>query len=528
MQQLFHLGIDVGGTNTDTAILSERTVVASSKTPTSANVRTGIVDSVKKVMDIGDVRADQVGAAMIGTTQFTNALVERRRLQKVGIIRIAAPATMALRPCVGWPSELKEAVYGQEYILAGGLQYDGREIAPLDEIGLVRACEDIRNRGLKSVALSSVFSPIDQRIENRAADIIGTELPGVHVTCSSEIGRIGFLERENATIMNAALIEFAGLVVDSLCGGLRDLAIDAPLLVSQNDGSVMSTDELKRFPVLTFASGPTNSMRGAAFLSEISDGIVVDIGGTTSDIGVLLGGYPRESSIVPDIGGVRTNFRMPDILSLGLGGGTMVRAGTESKEPSFGPESVGSQLTTKALVFGGETLTATDIAVAAGYADVGDASLVKGLDKRLVESAVCSIHSRLAIAIDRMKTSAEDVPIVLVGGGSILINRELPGVSEIVVPENAAVANAIGAAMSQVSGDIDQVFLYGRDGRGASIKKAKSLAEKRALQSGALADSVQIVDVDEVPVAYVPNGATRVRVRAIGNLDINALRRAGG
>ena len=96
----------------------------------------------------------------------------------------------------------------------------------------------------------------------------------------------------------------------------------------------MSVEYTERYPVATFASGPTNSMRGAAFLSGLDDCAVVDIGGTTADVGMLQHGFPREAAVAVDIGGVRTNFRMPDVLSLGIGGGSLVRA---DGEPTVGP-----------------------------------------------------------------------------------------------------------------------------------------------------------------------------------------------
>ena len=104
------------------------------------------------------------------------------------------------------------------------------------------------------------------------------------ITLSSMIGRIGLLERENAAIMNACLSELA---VRTIAGfrGAGEMHIDAPLYISQNDGTLMSADFAESFPVLTFASGPTNSMRGAAFLTGLKDAIVIDMGGTTTDVG---------------------------------------------------------------------------------------------------------------------------------------------------------------------------------------------------------------------------------------------------
>ena len=93
----------------------------------------------------------------------------------------------------------------------------------------------------------------------------------------------------------------------------------------------MSADFAEQYPVLTFASGPTNSMRGAAFLSGLKDAMVVDVGGTTSDVGALTHGFPREASVAVEIGGVRTNFRMPDVYSFGLGGGSLVQRGSAAR-----------------------------------------------------------------------------------------------------------------------------------------------------------------------------------------------------
>ena len=115
----------------------------------------------------------------------------------------------------------------------------------------------------------------------------------------------------------------------------------------------------EKFPVLTFASGPTNSMRGAAFLSGVHDAIVVDIGGTTSDVGSLQKGFPRQATVAVEVGGVRTNFRMPDVFSIGLGGGSLVvETGDGIK---VGPTSVGYRIVSEALIFGGTTLTTTDV-----------------------------------------------------------------------------------------------------------------------------------------------------------------------
>lgn len=316
--------------------------------------------------------------------------------------------------------------------------------------------------------------------------------------------------------MNASLAGMAVDVVGSFTQALQALGIKCPLYVSQNDGTLMPPHLAQHYPVLTFASGPTNSIRGGGMLSGLDDCIVVDIGGTTSDVGVLSGGMPRESSIAVDVGGVRTNFRMPDVLSIGLGGGSRIRY--TDADVTVGPDSVGYALHTEGLVFGGATLTATDIAVAAGMAPIGDADAVSHLERGLVVRALRRIATMLEDSVDRMKTSSSVVPVVLVGGGSVLAPRELRGAGQVVVPAHAGVANAIGAAIAQVSGEVDQVYSYEQLGRETALQQARTEATRRAVAAGAQDSTVRIADVEELPLQYLPGAAVRVRVKAIGEL----------
>lgn len=515
------IGIDVGGTNTDAVLMDGQTVVASTKRPTTRPVEDGIIAAIKAVLADSGVDVAAIEAVMIGTTHFTNAFVEAKRLLEVGIVRLSLPSASGIPPLSDWPERLKAAVGNHIYEVAGGYQFDGRENAPLDEAAIAAAARDIKAKGIKTVAVAGIFSPINAAQEERAAEIICNEHPGVTITLSQAIGRIGMLERENAAIMNASLAELSTKVVNSFRTALKELGITAPFYISQNDGTLMSAEFVEKYPVLTFASGPTNSMRGAAYLSGARHAIVADIGGTTTDIGILSNGFPRESSVNVDIGGVRTNFRMPDIFAIGLGGGSLVRA--DGSKLTVGPDSVGFRLLQEGLVFGGSMLTASDIAVAAGYADMGDKSRVAGLDKAMVARAVDEIHRLLTEAVDRMKSSAAKVPLILVGGGAVLINRDIPGASEVIVPENAGVANAIGAAIAQVGGEVDRVFSYEEMGRDGAMAAAKREAIERAVAAGAAPGSVEIVDLEELPLQYVPGGAVRLKVRAVGDLAAEAV-----
>ena len=157
----------------------------------------------------------------------------------------------------------------------------------------------------------------------------GAHLRGVRgrhgCVLSHTVGSLGLLERENATILNASLLTVARRVVNGFRDTLVNLGLDVESFLTQNDGTLMTVEEADRYPVLTVGSGPTNSMRGACALAGLSDALVIDVGGTSADIGILINGFPRESTAAVEVGGVRTNFRMPDLISVGLGGGTIVR-----------------------------------------------------------------------------------------------------------------------------------------------------------------------------------------------------------
>lgn len=511
------IGVDVGGTNTDAVLMDGSAVVAWHKTPTTEDVTTGIVNAITGVLQSDQIDRGEIDAVMIGTTHFTNALVERRRLLRVAAVRIGLPATAALPPMVDWPDDLRIATGKHIFMLEGGHEFDGREIAPLNESAVKEVAEEMARLDIRSAAITSVFSPVNSEMEQRCAEILRTSLSDVYINLSHEIGRVGLLPRENAVIINAALRELAGHVIRAFEEALGRIGLDVPFYISQNDGTLMSASFAEQYPVLTFASGPTNSMRGAGFLSKVSEAIVVDIGGTTSDVGMLVQGFPRESSTTVEVAGVGTNFRMPDVLSFGLGGGSEVRVDGRLR---IGPQSVGYELTQRALVFGGDVLTATDIAVAAGYAEIGDPARVHDLERALVSEGVDRMRSMIEISVDRVKTSEGDVPVVLVGGGAILVDQEIEGASEIIRPDHAPVANAIGAAIAQVGGEVDRVYSLAEQPRDEALADAKTEAMRKAVDAGAQEGTVQIVDVEEVPLAYLPSNAVRIRVKAVGDLAL--------
>ena len=516
---MYKLGIDVGGTNTDAVLIDENLhVVASIKQHTTANIYDGILNAVRAVLQQSGIDRKDIRQAMLGTTQCTNAIVERKNLAPIGILRIGAPASRGVPLMVDWAEDLKKIAV-KTAIVGGGFEYDGKELAPFDVSAATEFFEALKKENVKSVAISCVFSTVRNDHELAAAklcrEVMGDD---VHVSISSEIGSMGLIERENATILNAALYKVAQSFTEGFAQSLADEGVtNAQIYLSQNDGTLMTMDYARRYPILTIACGPTNSIRGASYLSQIKNAIVIDVGGTTTDLGVIQNGFPRESGVAVTIGGVRTNFRMPDVVSIGLGGGSIVRQQPDGSV-TVGPDSVGYQITEKALCFGGDTCTATDIAVRLGMTELGDKALVAGIDEAFAKKAMAAIRALCEDSIDAMKVSSEDVDVILVGGGSIVLPEDLAGAKSVTKHEYGGVANAIGSAISKVSGTYEQLIDYNEIPRDEALEKARAEAVELAVAAGAIRETVEIVDAEDVPLQYYPGNTARVKVKAAGDL----------
>lgn len=513
----FRVGIDVGGTNTDAVVLdAQNRVLARTKQPTSPDVTTGMRDALAEVLGQVGPDAPRVGRVMLGTTHATNAILQRRGLGRVAVIRLGAPATTAVPPLEAWPQDLRRAVAVSSVIVAGGHLVDGHPIAPLDRDAVRRALAGAAGRA-DAVAVTGVFSPAFSDQELETAELVREELGDCPVSMSHEIGSLGLLERENATVLNAALFGVARDVTRALGAVLADRHLDAAPFFAQNDGTLMALEYAARYPVLTIGSGPANSIRGAAFLSGVQDAVVADVGGTSTDLGVLINGFPRESAAAVEIGGVRTNFRMPDILSLALGGGTVL--GGTADSPTVGPESLGYRIGTKGMAFGGTVPTLTDAAVRAGRSTVGNADLrsVPAPTRALLSAALKAADLRIEEAVDQVGLGKADRPLIAVGGGAFLIPDNVPGATEVLRPSDGDVANAVGAAIALVSGRWDTIAPAG-EGRRKAIDEACEMAVRRAVQAGADPGTVEIVELSEVPLSYLPEPALRVHVKAAGPL----------
>jgi N-methylhydantoinase A/oxoprolinase/acetone carboxylase beta subunit len=387
----------------------------------------------------------------------------------------------------------------------------------LDEDAVVAFAKACAGSG-DAIAITGVTSPANPDHELRARDLViqtlGESYP---VTLGHEVGGLGLIERENSAVLNGALRFVGNDIVNGLQRALDAHHLDADIYITQNDGTLLVAAEAARRPIMTIGSGPTNSMRGAAYLSGVSNAIVMDVGGTSTDVGLLIDGFPRESALAVEIGGVRTNYRMPDLISIGLGGGSLVHEPDE-EGPAAGPDSVGHELHQRALVFGGDVLTLSDISVAAGRADFGNPALVQDLVRDNVTRVLGWVDDRVQLLTDRIKAAHVELPLIAVGGGAHLVPDRVDGVPEVIRHRYGGVANAIGAAISEASGSVDRSMRYDDSSREECIAEATAAAIDAAIHAGADPARTRITTVNEIPMAYMPGNCARVQVKAVGPL----------
>jgi len=459
------IGIDIGGTNIDAVLLDEdEKILRSCKIPQDL----GVEQAIKALSP------PSIKAIHIGTTLATNAILEGKGLFKVGVIRLAGQRPGTLDPCFKWPEHLRDNVFVGVRTVMGGYRCDSLEMAPLKEAEIKQAFKELRDLGMESLAVVGVFSPLCGIQEDQVREIIG-DFP---ITLSSEIGGMGFIARENAAILNAALKK-------PMKSAFERLETLGPIFITQNDGSLLTVKEAIEKPLLTISSGPTNSFIGGVKIAGLQDALIVDIGGTSVDIGIVLSGYPRRSLGQATIGGIPLNFRMPDVISLPIGGGSVIR----QNETGFtiGPDSIGCRLFKEGVSFGGDIMTLTCAA--------------KNSIKPVLESAL----NRVQEGIRLMRGSQKHIPVLAVGGGAFMLQDIVDQ-----IPENSGVANAYGSALAEISYTVDTVISLEEN----KLESIKEEALQCAMNKGSKAP--RIVDMQVIPYHYIPGKMARIVVTASG------------
>lgn len=511
------IGLDVGGTHTDGVILNaEGKAVAWGKTTTTPHLGDGIRTIIAQLLAQTNIKTETILRVVMGTTHATNAILEGKHLLPTGLLRLLNGKPRYPSSGFGWPQALKHSVIGAVECCEGGYECDGKASPRFNRREVREAIERLLEAGVGSISVVGAFSPLNGNQEGEVQDLVQEIVGGPFpVTLSHKIGGIGLIERENATLLNSALKQVIAQEFASIKRMLHQMGILAPFWMTQNNGSLLSIEEAIDFPIRTIGAGPTNSFIGAAKLCALADAIVVDIGGTSTDIGIIEGGYARGSFQAAAIGGIPLHFAMPDMISLALGGGSCVEL-REMGRYQVGPHSVAKQLQEKSRVFGGNVLTLTDIGVMLGYMPLeGRGALSMGLGEAEAKTISQEVCRQVYQSIVRLRGRKHTLPVILVGGGALLLQQlferdDIEGI----IPEGAGIANAYGAGLAEISGTVDKVVSLKE--REETLNALKEEAKEEVIRQGCDEKKVRIARVSILPFAYTSEALARVSVTAAG------------
>jgi N-methylhydantoinase A/oxoprolinase/acetone carboxylase beta subunit len=372
----FHVGIDVGGTFTDLFAIDDSTGrIVTEKADSSADVVSGVID----VLARSGIEPSSVKTFVFGATTATNALVERKTapvafLGTRGFTDVLEIRRTWRQHLFGWQWQrpIPLVPHDLRFGIGGRINWKGEEIQPLDLSDVDRAIDKIRRRGIRSIAVSLLFSFLNHSHEQAVRRRFQESAPEIDVILSSDINpEIKEYERASTTVIAASLKPLVDRMLGQLEEGLAAHGVVAPPQVIKSNGGIMSALSARAKPLEMVRSGPAGGVASAIRLSRdlgLPNLITIDIGGTTADVSVITNGeatYTQQTDLAWDI---PLRLAMADVRSVGAGGGSIAsldRAG----RLKVGPESAGSRPGPVAYGRGGSEPTVTDAALAAGLLD---------------------------------------------------------------------------------------------------------------------------------------------------------------
>jgi N-methylhydantoinase A/oxoprolinase/acetone carboxylase beta subunit len=323
------LGIDTGGTFTDAAVvdLDTKKVIAKAKAPTTYHdLSIGIASAIEQVVRMGGFDVKEIYLVGLSTTLATNSLLTGKG-GEVGLIG------MGWKPADDWVLGCKIARF-----VKGEFDSLGRMVEPQDEEELSAAIREVA-KDVDAIVISGMFSVTNPWHEEHAAELVRqlTNLPVV--TGHSLTGELGIKERTITAVLNARLLPVIEEFLTAVKSALTAMNIKARILVFKGDGGLMSLEVAMKTPVETILSGPAASLMGGKALAQLDDCIVVDVGGASTDIAFLEGGFPRLDLDGAIVGEWRTRVKAIDMWTCGLGGDSLVSL-TEDGDLLIGPQRV--------------------------------------------------------------------------------------------------------------------------------------------------------------------------------------------
>jgi N-methylhydantoinase A/oxoprolinase/acetone carboxylase beta subunit len=331
----YRIGIDVGGTFTKAVLIDNATlevVERYSVLTTHSDVRGvahGVIEVFRNVLERSGVQPRDVVFLAHSTTQATNALLEGD-VASVGILGMASRVEALL---ARGQSSIKEIELAPGRRLRPAHRFLTTDV--LDEHTVRRMLEELRSEGVEVVVASSAFGVDDgsgEELVMRIAAAMGLPATGGH-----EISKLyGLTTRTRTAVINASILPKMIATADMTEASVREAGIEAPLMIMRGDGGVMDIREMRRRPAVTMLSGPAASVAGALMYLKVSDGIYFEVGGTSTNIGVIRNGRPTVK--YARVGGHDTYVNSLDVRVIGIAGGSMVRLrGSEISD--VGPRS---------------------------------------------------------------------------------------------------------------------------------------------------------------------------------------------
>lgn len=456
------LGIDVGGTFTDAVIVSEGKVLAATKTATThSDLLQGIFCAIDTVLRDTPGTIERV---TLSTTVVTNSLVEGKT-DPVGLVVIPGPGL-----------NIEPLLPAKAFLLSGYVDHRGRETAKLIKQEIDEACKLFA--GKRCFAVSGKFAVRNAALELEVSREIAGKAGAEHVTAASQIaGALNFLRRTNSAYFNAAVWRRFSVFATAVEGALKARGIDAPVHILKADGGTMPLAMAKDQPVEAIFTGPAASVLGIMAIGAAQgEAVSLDIGGTTTDIALWRDGRPLFAERGAAIGAYPTAVRAFWLRSVGIGGDSWVRR--QNGKLLIGPERIGP-----AMAAGGTEPTVADAMHVAGLADFGSRQAAYQGVARLTEAGQTPEQAALEVlesaaeiicaAIQEMLIAQQTRPVYTVndmvntqtftphtvigvggtaGGLAPLVARHLKINCQ--VPDNGAVANALGAAVARATTDI--------------------------------------------------------------------------
>lgn len=455
------IGIDVGGTTTDAVLVDGDRVTKTAYVPTDHDNLLKCLLCALDELVIG-VDTSKIERVVLSTTLITNMIAEGKT-DPVALVLIPGPGTNP-----------RDYSLGEAIILDGAIDFRGAEIDRLNLSQIKDAAARISDLGLSRVAVVGKFCQRNHAHERKVGEIMSTILPRAEIELGHRIsGQLNFPRRAATTLLTVATKdkyrEFAGAIAKAL----QEREISAPVYILKADGGTLPLDRSVQMPVETIFSGPAASIMGVMALTpQGQTSVVVDIGGTTTDLALILSGKPLLSSKGARVGELLTQVRAFAVKSVAIGGDSAVNIAN-------GCLSVGPQRNGPPLCMGGTGPTPTDALRVLGHSSIGDGARAEkamqdvadrlGCSSReAAEKVVDAVVEKIVFEVNEMFREWEQEPayriweivkkeklqaqnVVGVGGGAPalvpLVAARLGAAA--IVPEYAPVANAIGAAVAR-------------------------------------------------------------------------------